>query len=538
MINSQVPPAGSRIEFGNMLFQMVEAEEMRRSLKRFVVAFWHIIEPSPFVDGWVVDAICDHLSALTRGDIRFLLINVPPRHSKSTICSVLWPVWCWLQKPEDRFLCASYSLDLAIRDNLKKRNLIDSPWFQSLYGKDFNLTADTTSFQVERKFSLTAEQNAKRFFTNDKLGYQLATSVGITTTGQGGSKLLIDDPHSAMEAHSEADRISAANWFRETWSNRMNDAAKDVMIVIGQRIHEEDISGIILKERTDWIHLNLPAEYEPANKCVTIFGWSDPRTEEGELLWPERFSQETLNRYKRDLGSMGFAAQYQQRPVPSGGGQFKKSWLRYFTQDEQAYTLEEPDTRKRFLLNLCHLFVTVDLAISQKQTADYTVIAVWAVTPDRELLLIDRLRDRFDNPEQQKQLQLIYQRYHPDYISIENVAYQLAIIQQLRRLGVPIREYKPVKDKVSRASTASVFYEGGRVYHPKGVSWLQEWEDELLMFPMGAHDDQVDTLSIACDAICGPTANASEQIEAMKRRAQLAQLRTAMPAKVMPGWPG
>ena len=326
---------------------------MRRSLKQFVMGAWRFVEPSPFVDGWVVDCICDHLTALTFGQMRFLLINIPPRHSKSTICSVLWPVWAWLQKPEERFLCASYSLELSSRDSAKKRSLIESPWFQERYGQDFKLKTDSQSMEFIREsdFALSKEQNTKRFFMNSKLGYMLSTATGAATTGHGGSFLIIDDAHAANEAHSDVKRETTISWFKETWSNRLNDANHDKMLTIGQRLHEEDVSGVILRERPDWTHLNLPAEYEPDRHCKTYIMpavptkakakvssftnsdkeydvafvegkavgctceaflfhpqepckhmkvaacptperelfWEDPRKEEGELLWPPRF---------------------------------------------------------------------------------------------------------------------------------------------------------------------------------------------------------------------------------------------------------
>lgn len=500
------------------LLLQVEAEECRRSLKAFTKACWHIVEPStPFVDGMPIDAMVQHLEALTRGDIKRLLINIPPRCTKSTIGSVIWRVWSWLHDPSARFLCASYSLELSTRDNRRCRVLIESQWFQERFGNVFNLAED---------------QQQKRFFENDHKGYQMSVSVSGAVTGQGGDFLTIDDAHSATDAHSDADRESALRWFREVWTNRLNSQENGRMLVIGQRVHDNDVSGYILHERPDWVHLNLPAYYEPDRKCVTSI-WSDPRTEEGQLLWPERFSNATLEGLKRDLGSMGFAAQYQQRPVPAGGGQFKKLWFRYFTQEDTHYCLESPDAVKRVLIESCQKVITVDLAISQKQSADYTVISTWAVTPDREILLIDCLREHLDNPEQQKQIQLLYQRYHPAYISVESVAYQLAIIQQLLRLGLPTKEYKPVKDKVSRASTAAVLYEAGRVYHPRIASWLGDWEDELLIFPMGAHDDMVDTASMICDLVSGPIASAADHLDAMKRRVELSRTRTTVPA--LPG---
>jgi predicted phage terminase large subunit-like protein len=178
------------------------------------------------------------------------------------------------------------------------------------------------------------------------------------------------------------------------------------------------------------------------------------------------------------------------------------------------------------LKSACWLFITEDLAISQKQTADYTVICVWAITPDKDLLLIARLRERLDNPEQQQQTELLYRQHHPRFVKIESVAYQLALIQQLRKKGLPIREYKPVKDKVSRASTAAVYYESGKVFHPKQAMWLPEWEEELLMFPLGAHDDQVDNASIACEELSGASMSSEDHLRAMQRRLESQQGRT------------
>lgn len=319
-------------------------------------------------------------------------------------------------------------------------------------------------------------------------------------------------------------------------SSRLNNPKTGAKVIVMQRVHQSDLSGHVL-DQGGYVHLRLPAEYESDSKCFTAIGWEDPRTEEGELLWPERFTEEALSGIKRSLGSIGYAGQYLQRPSPAGGSQFKRQWFRCFTHEEDHYILETPDGVTRFLKSQCHLFITIDLAISLKQSADYTVLAVWAITPDRDLLLIDCLHEHLDNPEQQKQITLFFYRYHPEFIKIESVAYQLALIQVLRRQGLPIREYKPVKDKVSRASSASVYYEGGKVYHPKSAVWLAEWEEELLLFPNAAHDDRVDTTSMACEEVSGPSASASEQVEAMKRRVALAQSRnTPVVAGGVQGW--
>lgn len=507
------------------LLMVAEAEECRDSLKEFVKKAWHYVDPSPFVDGWCVGAICDHLTALTTGQIRFLLINIPPRHSKSTICSVLWPVWSWLHKPEDKFLCASYNLNLAIRDNLKKRNLIDSKWYQERYGQSFKLATNQQVIQFlrEKQFTLSPHQNAKRFFLNSELGYQLAVSVGATgTTGEGGSVLLIDDPHSATEAHSDVERESAVTWFREVWSNRMNDANKDKMIVIGQRIHEEDVSGVILKERPDWVHLNLPAEYEPARRCFTSIGWSDPRKEEGDLLWEERFGNDVLDRYKRDLGTNGYAAQYQQSPVPATGGTFKKEWARYFEIEGEHYILHTKyGRRKPVPIRLCENWAVCDLAVSEKEQADYFVIETWAITPENECLLLDQLRGHFNNPEQQRQAITLYERFRWAKFHVEKVAYQLAFIQQMRHyeiteeldqytyhvvriVSIPVLPWTPFRDKVARAGVAAVKMEAGDMYWLMNASYLIELESEIFTFPKSKKRDQVDCHSMIADLLSNP----------------------------------
>lgn len=466
------------------------------SLYQFVKEAWPIIEPgTPFVDGFHIEAICLHLEMVTQRKIKRLLVNMPPRHAKSTIISVLWRVWSWLVDPSHKWLCASYALSLSIRDNRKCRLLIESPWFQHKYGKLFRLSDD---------------QNVKIKFENNRRGVSQAVSVGSSTTGEGADTLLIDDPHAIDDKTSDVKREGALEWFRDTWSTRLNNPKTGAMVVVGQRVHDEDVSGYILSGETgeEWVHLNLPAEYEPEHHCATHIDshlfWEDWRTREGELLWPEQFPQHVIQVAKRKHGSIGYASLFQQRPMPSEGGQFKAQWFRYFIEETNYYELQRPEGIKRVKREQCQLFMTADLAISEKQTADYTVLCVWAITPDRELLLLNRLRDRLDNPSQQKAVIAYYHRYLPAYIQIESVAYQLSLVQQLRVQGLPVKEYRPVKDKVARATSASVYYEAGQVYHPRGASWLQEWEDELLVFPKGKHDDQVDCCSQACEQLVKP----------------------------------
>jgi len=473
----------------------VEDYIARRTFALFVKNAWHVIEPSsPFVDGKHIDAICQHLQAVSDGRIKRLLVNMPPRHAKSTLISVMWPVWTWLNAPSARFLCASYALSLAIRDNRKCRQLIQSQWFQSRYGNLFQLSGD---------------QNVKGRFENTKMGYRLATSTGSAATGEGGDVLLVDDPHSIDEKNSDVTREATIDWFQNVWSSRMNNAQTSAMVVVGQRIHYRDVSGYILEDDgEEWVHLNLASEYEPVNKCITYLPgktdvpfWEDWRKVEGELLWPARFPREVIESAKSRHGSLGFAALHQQRPVPSSGGAFKEQWFRYAEEYSEAYILEQVNDIKSILKSQCWTFITVDLAISSKQTADYTVFACWAVTPTNDLILFDLIRGHFDNPEQLRQLKILNARYRPDFFKIERVGYQLALIQQALAEGIPCKEYNPVRDKVSRASTPAIWMENGKIYFLKTLTHLHEIKTELLQFPRGAHDDVVDTVSMAADEV-------------------------------------
>jgi hypothetical protein len=306
-----------------VLLDAIKREQKRRaasaSLYEFVQQAWHVVEPGvPFIPSWHIEEICEHLEAITAGEIRKLLINIPPRHSKSTIVSVMWPMWEWLTDPSHKYLCASYSGTLSIRDNLKARRLIQSPWYQERWGHMFRLAGD---------------QNAKQRFENDRTGYRLATSVGGTATGEGGSRLILDDPHSAQEAQSDVIRDSALEWFDMVWSTRLNDPKKDAMVTIMQRLHERDISGHILADIGGWEHLMIPAEWDGVRRKTSL-GPYDPRQKKGELICPERFGEKEITELKQLLGSYGTSGQLQQDPVPSEGGILKTKEFQLWPADK------------------------------------------------------------------------------------------------------------------------------------------------------------------------------------------------------------
>ena len=362
------------------LFQDAGVELARRSLSRFIRDGWHQIEPAtPLVHGWYVDAIAEHLEALTKGDIRKLLINVPPRHSKSSLVSVLWLPWVWLTKPATRWLFSSYALSLSLRDSVRTRRLIESPWYQSLVGGEFGIVGD---------------QNTKAEFANEHTGYRIATSTDAGTTGKGGEFLVFDDPHNVNEAESELVRAGVLTWYDQVWSTRANDPRTVKECGIMQRVHEKDLAGHVL-EHGGWTHLKLPAEFTGI-KCSTSIGWSDPRVVSGELLDPVRFPREELDKLKVKLGPYGTSGQLQQEPSPAEGAIFKRAWIRHYERHEDFLVC---DAEVRFRPQDCVRFATVDPAISQKDEADWFIMAAWAVFPAVRgvyVALLDLLRHAAD----------------------------------------------------------------------------------------------------------------------------------------------
>jgi hypothetical protein len=281
--------------------ELVKAEKARRSVKEFVRQAWHVLEPcTPFVCGIHIDAICSHLQAVTEGQIPHLIINVPPGHAKSLLVCVFLPAWVWIEHPESRWLFASYREPLAIRDSLKCRRLIESDWYQQRWGNRFQLRED---------------QNQKQRFENDRTGYRVVVPMSAVT-GERSDYVVVDDPHSVDQAASDAERTAAVDWWNGSMSTRLNDPSKGHKIVVQQRLHESDLTGDLLL-RGGYEHLCLPAEFEPECRCCTSIGWKDPRTEAGELLWPQRLDHAVLEELKATLGSYRYAGQFQQRPAPA-----------------------------------------------------------------------------------------------------------------------------------------------------------------------------------------------------------------------------
>lgn len=479
-----------------VMLDMIRREKDRRaaatSLYEFVKQSWHVVEPGvPFIPSWHIESICEHLEAVTRGQIKRLLINIPPRHSKSTIVSVMWPMWEWITAPQQKFLCASYSGNLSIRDNLKARRLIQSPWYQERWGDAFELSGD---------------QNAKQRFENDKTGYRLATSVGGTATGEGGSRLILDDPHSAQEAQSDAMREVALEWFDVVWSTRLNNSKTDAMVTIMQRLHEKDISGHILEDIGGWEHLMIPAEWDGVTRRTSL-GQYDPRRKKGELICPERFGEKEVADLKKLLGVYGSAGQLQQDPQPEGGGILK-------VDNFKLWPAKQPLPQFEYIIQ------SYDPAFTERTSGDPTACSTWAVFTHggvRNAMLIDAWDEHLSYPELRERAIRDYNTEYggtsvkdgmrrarkPDRVLVEAKASGQSLLQDLRLARVPAVAYNPGRaDKVSRAHQAAPTLELGLLWIPESgkipgspATWAQPFVKQLAKFPVVAHDDYVDTFT-------------------------------------------
>jgi predicted phage terminase large subunit-like protein len=456
---------------------LLDAELCSKDFHYFVEQAFHILEPKKqFVDGWHIHAICEHMEACLDGQIRELLINIPPRHMKSLIVSAMFNAWVWTKAPDKRFLSSSYASSLSIRDSVKTRRIIQSPWYQSRWGHVFKLTGD---------------QNAKEKFENDQYGYRLATSVGGTGTGEGGDFVLVDDPHKVTEAESDVVRKGVLDWWDEEMSTRENDPKTGVKIIVMQRVHEDDLSGHCV-EQGGYVHLMLPAEYEAERKCTTILGWEDPRKEHNELLWPQRFDRETLDKLKRRLGSKATAGQLQQRPSPLEGNVIKRDWWKFYGGDKQPPMPTQFDK----------IAIGGDLTFKDGEKNDYTVFQVWGrVKQDKYLL--DLIRGHMGINEQLIAFKSLVSKWSKilgrvDAKYIEDAANGAALVALMKKEISGIIAVPAKGSKVARAEAIAPQAEAGNLWipDPSLVSWVGDFIEEWCIFPNGKNDDQVDTTSL------------------------------------------
>lgn len=482
-----------------------DADGVRQGgLIAFVRYFWAVLEPeTPFVDGWVIWAICEHLEAVTAGRITRLLINVPPGCCKSLLTDVLWPAWEWgpMGLPHLRYVTFSYSASLTERDNGRFRDLITSPQYQALYGAGVKLRNKTT-LKVH----------------NSATGWKLASSVGGVGTGERGDRVLLDDPHNVKEAESEQVRAETVRWFRESLSSRFNSLESGALVIIMQRVHEEDVSGVILELGFDYVHLMIPWEFDPTRHATTAIGWTDPRYDpdnpdanDGVSAWPERFSDLAMARTKHEVGPYAWSAQYQQSPSPRGGGIFQRDWWQLWESPDGKFPVFD------------YLVASLDSAFTAKEENDPSALTIWGIfnSPEnqRRIMLVHAWRKhlafsgpRLDLlPQETKEayrrrampswglMEWVHDtcnRFKVDKLLIEAKANGISAAQELgNRYGRQdwAVQLCPVKgDKVARALACQPTFSQLLVYAPER-DWSEMVIDEMAVFPKGRHDDLTDS---------------------------------------------
>lgn len=466
--------------------EVEEQEFLALSLRDFIEEAWKVVEPStPFVRGWHIDAICEHLEAVTSGEIERLLINMPPRHMKSLLVSVFWHPWVWTFDPASRWLTGSYDIRLSQRDVQKARRIIQSPWYQKHWGK---------------KFRFAADQNTKGKIENTKTGFRQACSTDSAATGEGGKYILCDDPLKAQDAHSPAKLRAANDWWNETMASRANPGEKSRYVVNMQRLSESDLSGVILSDKGDYVHLCLPAEYEPKVFAMLPEGapnpinFKDPRSNVGDLLWPELFTQEKLKSLRTALGPQGYASQYQQIPAPSEGLIFRgDAFRRYNTLPQISWDGQVTLGDIKFR----HLYLSLDAAFKDTDESDYVVAQVWGKHGPNYFLL-DQIRARLSFTATKDMFANLCDRYPRARTKlVEDKANGTAIIDSLARDISGLIPIKPKESKEARAWAVQPLVEAGNIIIPSEsvFPWVKDWLHEITVFPRGANDDQVDAFT-------------------------------------------
>ncbi|CAB4156310.1 Archaeophage PsiM2, terminase large subunit [uncultured Caudovirales phage] len=499
------------IDMKAALFEIDKADA-EESLSDFIQQAWHVVEPSqPYVHGWHIDFICDHLEAITNGvevddsPYNRLLINVPPGTMKSLIVNVFWPSWEWGPRnmPHMRYVCAAHKVEnLSARDSRRMRQLITSDWYKERWGD---------------RVSLSRDQNEKLNFVNNATGFRIATAI-TSLTGIRGDRVIIDDPHSVDSASSDTQRETEVTTFLEAVPSRLNNPKTSAIVVVMQRLHEEDVSGIILDKQLGYDHIMLPMRFDPLRAAPTKLGAEDPREVDGELLFPERFPLDVVDRDERAMGPYATAGQFQQTPEPRGGGIIKRDWWQLW--DDQAFPPFD------------YIIASVDTAYTEKTENDYSAMTVWGVfTADTKVRATKTiLRDGTTYDAVMSSVRS-YSEQHPrvmmmhawqerlplhqlvnkiastcrtmkvDKMLLEGKASGLSVAQEIRRLyghenfAVQIVDPKS-QDKISRLYSVQHLFAEGMVYAPDRT-WADMTISQCTQFPKAKHDDLVDTVSQA-----------------------------------------
>ena len=441
-------------------------EQMRNHLSPFIKKTFQTVDPgATYSHNWHIDLISEYLEAAAQGDIRRLVINIAPRFMKSICVAVAFPAWLIGRNPSEQILSASYSQALSTKHSVDCRLVVKSNWFKNTFPD----------------VALASDMNMKTEFVTTQRGHRIATSVGGTATGRGGGFLLVDDPVDPLRAMSDTERTTANDWFDQTYSTRLNNEKTGCIIIIMQRLHVDDLTGHVLK-KGGWEHLRIPMEAE--RNEIFDFGRVKHTRKKGDMMHEERFGKKEAKNKKTELGSYGWAGQFQQRPSPLEGGMVNLSWFNRYG----AIPKRE---------NVIRVIQSWDTAQKAKEVNDPWGGGTWFET-EKGYYLVDSINQRMTYPDGKRTVIGWFDKWQPDVLLIEDKSSGEALIQDLRvhpSRAFPVIAIQPDGDKVTRMSTASPIIEAGNCWLPERAPWLVDFEQEIANFPNSADKGQVDQTS-------------------------------------------
>lgn len=439
-------------------------ETLRRDLAAFVHRSFQVVSPgNAYRHNWHVEALAWHLREVFERRIRRLVITMPPRNLKSICASVAFPAWALGHDPALRLIAASYSQELAAKHARDCRAVMQSPWYREAFART----------------RLDAAKSAELEFETTARGGRLSTSVGGTLTGRGGDIIIVDDPMKPAEAMSDAKRAAVREWYDATLYSRLDDRARGAIVVVMQRLHLDDLVGHVLGKEA-WVHLDLPAIAEVPQRIRTgDRTWRERAP--GDVLHPDREPLDELERLRATPGSHAFAAQYQQQPVPADGALVKWGWFRTYAGPLDRRPGDQ-------------VIQSWDTANKAEQRNDYSVCTTWLIRGET-FYLLDLHRERLEFPDLKRRVVALRHRHAAEMVLIEDRGSGVQLVQALREEGVHPIPIAPESDKATRLCAQSMHIEAGRVLLPAEAPWLDDFRSEILRFPQGRHDDQVDSLS-------------------------------------------
>ncbi|MFN7191243.1 MAG: phage terminase large subunit [Rhodospirillales bacterium] len=440
---------------------------LRTDLSAFVEkCFAEIEQGKPYAHNWHVDAIAYQLTRIHAGETRRLIVNIPPRHLKSLTVTIAFTAWSLGHDPTKKIICVSHSKDLAREHANSFLRIVESPWYQRLF----------PSLQVARRGHRITELKTTRG------GFRLATSIEGAVLGRGADLIVIDDPIQPLAALSVAERAKVKTFYDQTLYTRLNDKEIGAIILVMQRLHEDDLVAHV-EAIDDWEKLQIAAiAPQPETYALSAHPGDQYHRAADELLHPAREGREILDQVRRTMGSRGFRAQYQQAPVPLDGNIIKRNWIRYYDEEPEEFDL---------------VVASWDTASTTGDSSDYSVGTLWGLAGNSYYLL-NVIRGQFEFSALRREV-LAMQERNPDAVTlVEETDTGRALAQDLRST----RDLRPILDlprfdKRARLEAQSARFEAGDVLLPRAAAWLDTYLAELLAFPSGRHDDQVDSTSQA-----------------------------------------